>query len=99
MGYNNLHKFNKVFKMQEVPMTDAEIRAKYDRTAPKPQLVDDSSSNATPAVMPKPVKKQTNFSKILNTVAKAVAAPPALKVLSLGAKAVSTAISAYKNKK
>ena len=99
MGYNNLHKFDKVFKMSHENMTEAEIRAKYDRTAPKPQPVDDSSPNATPAVMPKPVKKQTNFSKILNTVAKAVAAPPAHRIFSLGAKAINTAISTYKNKK
>ena len=109
MGYIQKHNYKGVFKMQETPMTDAEVRAKYDRTAPKPKPVDDSSENATPAVMPTPVKKSTNFSKILNTVAKgtglkskilkAAAVPPALKAFSLGVGLVGKAIESYKNKK
>tara|TARA_X000001382_G_scaffold10295_1_gene7074 strand:- start:1520 stop:1960 length:441 start_codon:yes stop_codon:yes gene_type:complete len=59
MAYIQKHNYKGVFKMQETPMTDAEVRAKYDKTAPKPKPVDDWSENATPAVMPTPVKKPT----------------------------------------
>ena len=38
--------------MTQDKMTEAEVRAKYDRTAPKSTPVDDASPNARPAVLP-----------------------------------------------
>ena len=62
MGYNNLHKFDKVFKMGHDKMTEAEVRAKYDRTAPKPVPVNDSTG--TPPVLPSGVKRASTISII-----------------------------------
>jgi|TARA_Y100000015_G_C2332194_1_gene61784 hypothetical protein len=52
MAYIQKHNYKGVFKMTQDKMTEAEVRAKYDRTAPKPKPVDDASPNARPAVLP-----------------------------------------------
>lgn len=52
MAYIQKHNYKEVFRMTQDKMTEAEVRAKYDRTAPKSPPVDDASPNARPAVLP-----------------------------------------------
>ena len=65
MAYTQKHNYKEVFKMTQGKMTEAEVRAKYDRTAPKPVPVNDSTGTAP--VLPKGYfeNKANNAKKLL----------------------------------